>query len=773
MSFLEKHSTELNSKQLEAVRTVDGPVLVLAGAGSGKTRVLTYRIAHLLFDYRVPMHSILAMTFSNKAAREMHDRVKVLLGDQSTARLPWISTFHSVCARILRAHGGRMGYGSDFVIYDESEQLSMIKTCIEKLEMGERDLDPQSIHSKIGNWKNDGKTADEVADLAVSSFDETCAIVYKTYTSQMLAAQAVDFDDLLLYAYKLFKDNPDLKLMYQEQWKYILIDEFQDTNEIQYKLLKEMINPDTNICVVGDDDQSIYGWRGAKIENILQFDQQFKKAKVIKLEQNYRSTGNILKAAASVISKNQMRHEKTLWTESGEGQKIRMATLGDDRDEAAFVVGEAKRLIKAGTRADQVAIFYRVNSLSRGFEEECLKQRLPYRIIGGFRFYERKEIKDILAYLKILLNPADVMAFRRTINTPLRGIGKTSIEKIEGFAASSGLPISQWIIAQQVAPITGKGREGFKNYRSFLEWGQQAVDSTGSFVDLIVEMLRRIKYIESLEAEPSEENTDRLENIREFMSAVQEFEENWNPPEVTGAADAAAPSSSSSETRQKLRDFLERVSLISDVDQLDDVSDQVTFMSFHAAKGLEFHVCFMTAMEEGLFPSARSLDDYSRTEEERRLCYVGVTRAREKLYLTRASRRRTFGSINFNIPSRFLKDIPPEVLETVVDESFDDDSYSYESASRFNRQKSSFGYSKAKARSAPAQQTQEWMSDFDFDQRVEEERFTYQKGDRIAHPSFGDGIVQRAERMGEDECLTIVFAGRGVKKVLAKFVTKR
>jgi DNA helicase-2/ATP-dependent DNA helicase PcrA len=758
MSFLEKHARELNERQLEGVKSVDGPVLVLAGAGSGKTRVLTYRIAHLLFDYRVPMPSVLAMTFSNKAAREMHDRVKALLGDSSHARLPWISTFHSVCARLLRNHGNRLGYGSDFVIYDESEQMSMVKTCIEKLNHADKGLDANSIHSKIGHWKNEGRTADEVADLCTSTFDELCSEIYRTYTAQMLAAQAVDFDDLLLYAYKLFRENADLKQQYQAQWRYVMIDEFQDTNEIQYKLLRELLNPERNICVVGDDDQSIYGWRGAKIENILQFDNEFKNAAVIKLEQNYRSTGNILKAAASVISKNQLRHNKTLWTEAGEGQRLRMATLGDDRDEAAFVVSEARRMIQSGTPADQIAIFYRVNSISRGFEEECLKQRLPYRIIGGFRFYERKEIKDILSYLKILMNPADVMAFRRTINTPLRGIGKTSIEKIETMAAESGKPIADWVVLQSIAPITGKGREGFMSYKSILEWGRTALeDSSGSFVDLVVEILRRIKLVEALEADKSEESRDRVENIRELMSAIQEFEENWQPAE-----DFDVQSKDAHRLRQKLRDFLERVSLIADVDQLENVADQVTFMSLHAAKGLEFKVCFMAAMEEGLFPSARSFDDYQRTEEERRLCYVGITRAREKLYLTRATRRRTFGSINFNVPSRFLKDIPPEAIETIVDESIADESYDYiDSSPRYSRR-------------APAQQTAEWMSDFDFDQRVvEAEEFAFKKGERVAHPSFGDGIVQKAERMGEDECLTIVFAGRGIKKVLAKFVSKR
>lgn len=744
-SFLDERGRDLNERQLEAVAATEGPLLVLAGAGSGKTRVLTYRIAHLIYDHYIPLDAILAMTFSNKAAREMHDRVKALLGENAPGRLPWISTFHSVCARILRLHGARLGYSSDFVIYDDADQKGLIKDCLQIHNLSDKDFAPDAILNQIGDWKNRGKLASEAEDLARSSFEENCAKVYKTYTDELKKVQAMDFDDLLLNTYRLFREHEDIKSFFHNQWRYILVDEFQDTNELQYKLLREMINPLRNICVVGDDDQSIYGWRGARIENILEFDREFEGARVVKLEQNYRSTGNILAAADAIIGKNQMRHEKTLWTKASAGEKIKLHILEDDRDEAHFVVGEIKRLIGAGVDPKEIAILYRVNSLSRGFEEECLRYRIPYQIVGGFRFYERKEIKDLLSYLKLFLNPADIMAFRRTINTPLRGIGATSVEKLEGFAAQSQKPIANWVAEQDVIPITGKAREGISVYREILQWGLAEVDHHGSLVDLLIDLVKRTRYVEVLEAQKSEDSKERIQNIEELLSAVQQFEESFEP---SGDSQDAL-------LRQKLRAFLEQVSLIADVDAMDATDAKVTLMSLHAAKGLEFEVCFLAGMEEGLFPSARSFDSYERTEEERRLCYVGITRAKEKLYLTRAERRRVFGSINFCVASRFLKDLPASVLATVAD-TRPTDSYSHVWRPR------------------PTQQVEKRKSDwddFEFDQTVVDD-FSFHKGDRVVHPSFGEGIVQKAELLGSDECLSVAFARRGLKKVLSKFVTK-
>lgn len=755
MSFIEARRDDLNDRQLEAVLKTEGPVLVLAGAGSGKTRVLTYRIAHLVHDHGVPLSNILAMTFSNKAAREMQERVKDLL--QIDQALPWISTFHSVGARLLRRYGQKIGISSDFVIYDETEQRGMIKDCMEALRISDKDYNPDAVHARIGKWKNEGKSYEEAQNSRAAVFDDVCLSVYEAYTKEMQKAQALDFDDLLLKTYQLFKADEELKAQFRHQWRYVLVDEFQDTNELQYKLLLEFMNEEHNICVVGDDDQSIYGWRGAKIENILNFDKVFKKAEVIKLEQNYRSTATILKAADLVISKNEMRHEKSLWTDKGEGEKIRYAAVTDDRTEASFVVGEIQKKIRAGVSPEEIAVLYRVNSLSRGFEEECLKQRLPYRIIGGFRFYERKEIKDVLSYLKVLLNPADVMAFRRSLNTPTRGIGKTSQEKIEAAASALQRPIALYVLEAENLPVVGKGKAGISQYRNILERGFLGLKTNESFVDLVMEILEKSQYVTNLRNEKTPEASERLENIQELMSAIQEFEENWQPQ-----SDLLP---NESPLKRKLADFLERVSLIADVDQLDSkrtgVTDerrqpQVTFMSIHAAKGLEFKVCFLTGLEEGIFPSARSFDDYQQLEEERRLCYVAITRAKDKLYMTRALRRRTFGSINMNLESRFMRELPKELFDITIDKNEEEfDSYGYSYGGVFTRTKSA--------------QKEAVEFDFEFDQRTEHD-FNFSKGEKVTHPSFGEGVVQKVELLGSDECLTIQFQRAGRKKVLAKFV---
>jgi DNA helicase-2/ATP-dependent DNA helicase PcrA len=764
-SFLETNGKDLNEQQREAVAHTDGPVLLLAGAGSGKTRVLTYRIAHLIYDHQVPLHQILAMTFSNKAAREMHDRVKKLIGDESEARLPWVSTFHSTCARLLRMYGDRLGYKNDYVIYDSSEQKGMIKRTLEHLKISKQ-FSPDAVLARISTWKNDAMFPEQAKEAASLSFDRLCADVYAHYSREMFKAHAMDFDDLLLNTYKLFRENDDIKEHYRNFWKYVLIDEFQDTNRLQNKLVMEILNPQQNICVVGDDDQSIYGWRGAKIDNILKFDDVFKDCKVIKLEQNYRSTGNILKAAASVISKNEMRHDKTLWTNEGQGAKIKTAALSDDRSEARYVVSEIKKLINEGKSAEEIAVFYRVNSLSRNFEEECLRHRVPYRLVGGFRFYERKEIKDILGYLRLLLNPADIMSFRRTINMPLRGIGKASVEKLEALSIFDEKPIGKWLVETDPLPLKGKAKAGAQTYIDFLNWGFKAIDKEDSLVDLFSETLRLSKYVQVLEAQKTEENLDRIQNIQELLSAVQEFEEIWAPSEDM---DPTTP-----KAKQKLRDFLERVSLMADVDSMVEGEKQVTFMSFHAAKGLEFDICFLTAMEEGLFPSSRSFDNYEQTEEERRLCYVGITRAKKQVYLTRASSRRAFGTINYNVASRFFKDLPEDVLESTIDEDQEDnyDSYSYGSSLHSNTWAySQAGAKKKKAQKKQAEEADPWGS-FDFDQSSDDPD-AFHKGDHVVHPSFGEGVIRKKEMLGNDECLSIVFYGRGMKKVLSKFVNKK
>ncbi|TVQ79090.1 MAG: ATP-dependent DNA helicase PcrA [Bradymonadales bacterium] len=742
-SFLEKIQSQLNSQQFEAVTHVEGPLLILAGAGSGKTRVLTCRIAHLVYDYQIPLERILAMTFSNKAAREMHQRLKVLLGDESDRRYPWISTFHSVGVRLLRRFGDRLGLDPQFVIYDSNDQLDLIKESLENLRISDKAFHPKAVHARISHWKNEGLFTAQVKPL--NFFDETTLQVYRSYQELLRKAQAVDFDDLLLLSSQLCSSNEDIQAQLRGQWQHILVDEFQDTNRIQYRLLKQFLGEHQNISVVGDDDQSIYGWRGARVENILNFDREFSSCKVVKLEENYRSTGHILEAAAAVIEKNEERHQKRLWTRSDHGSKLKLAILEDDREEARFVITEIKRKLHAGVSADQVAVLYRMNSISRMFEEECLRQGLPYKIVGGFRFYERREIKDVLSYLKFIMNPWDLISFRRAIGSPPRGIGRVSLEKIEQAAAEAQESLGNFLIREAELPLSGKAKKGAQAFAELLKWGRDLVDSDGSFVDLLVGLIEKSGTLEQLQQDRSEEARDRESNLQELLSAVQEFEELWRPNSENQREGASLLSS-------KIFDFLERVALISDVDQLDErTQEQVTFMTFHAAKGLEFPLCFMAAMEEGIFPSSRSIDSPVQLEEERRLCYVGMTRAMKLLYLTRAERRRSFGSINYGLPSRFLDEIPEAHRECIVDHS--------RSEKAFFKRKSVRDQESATA-------------DFDeFDQELTG-HFSYRRGEKVLHPSFGEGVVQRVEFLGDDECLTIQFLTKGRKRVLSQFVKK-
>lgn len=757
MSFLDEIATVLNPQQLEAVKHGEGPLLVLAGAGSGKTRVLTSRIAHLVIDRGYALNQILAMTFSNKAAREMHDRLKILLKDPSPNRYPWISTFHSVGVRLLRRCGQSIGISPDFVIYDTGDQIDLIKTAFKNRNVSDKAFSHRAIHSRISGWKNDAKLPQDVAGATGSGMDEIAAGIYEEYQMLLKQAQAMDFDDLLLETYRLLQEDEGLRSFLRQQWQHVLIDEFQDTNKIQYLILESILNDKKSVCVVGDDDQSIYGWRGARVENILNFDRVFQGCKVVKLEQNYRSTGNILKAAASVINKNELRHEKTLWTEAGDGALIRTAILPDDKAEARFVVDEIKKLVREGVSAKDIAVLYRINSISRNFEEECLRKRLPYKIIGGFRFYERREIKDVLSYLKLILNPADIVAFRRTVNTPARGIGKVSQGKLEDAANKADRPLADYLVENRESlPLTGKAKAGIQAYIDVLAWGRDAIQQDLSLTDLVCAVLEKSQYLYFLKQEKSEEARDREANLQELLSAVQEFEEQW-----AKEAEAREEVDESEILNHKLFDFLERVALIADNDQLDQVKeDQVTFMSLHAAKGLEFGVCFIAAMEDGTFPSIRSFDSPDELEEERRLCYVGITRAKQRLYLTRAESRRTFGNINYQMASRFLRDLPAEVLENYVDESESDEDFSYGGTFSFRKKK----------KPEYDEFNQDSGADFQFDQELD--CFSYNRGDRVKHPSFGPGIVRKVEMLGSDECLTIDFSSKGRKRVLSQFVQR-
>lgn len=719
--------------------------MILAGAGSGKTRVLTSRIVHLVQDQSVPLSQILAMTFSNKAAREMHDRVKEMMGDHSPLRYPWISTFHSVCVRLLRRYGSRIGIPTNFVIYDSNDQLDLIKQSFKSLNISDKAFSPKAIHARISNWKNEAKFPDQVHAGLNSHMDEVALDVYRAYQAQLKESAGLDFDDLLLWSLDLFHRDEELKNFLHQQWSYVLVDEFQDTNKIQYQLLKEFLNPNQNICVVGDDDQSIYGWRGARVQNILNFDKEFPGCRVIKLEQNYRSTSNILKAAASVIGRNSFRHEKTLWTSQGDGDKIAVANFPDDKAEARFVIKEILSSISSGTTPKSIAVLYRINSVSRNFEEECLRQGLPYKIVGGFRFYERKEIKDILSYLRLMTNPADFVSFRRSVNEPSRGIGKKSVEKIEAAARERTEDILSYLLREDKLPLSGKAKIGMEKFQSVMRWGQKALEEEASLTDLFVGVMEDSQYLESLRSENTEDSREREANLQELLSAVQEFEEAWMEEE----SESKFPEGTSL-TQKKLFDFLERVALISDVDQLDEKSqDQVTFMSVHAAKGLEFDLCFVSALEEGVFPSTRSFDQPDQLEEERRLMYVAMTRAKRRLILTHAESRRTFGQINFQMPSRFLDEIDPKVIERKGKEA-----------------RASF----VRSRSVAYEDYSQDVYDYEFEQ--DRDFFNWNRGDRVKHPSFGEGVVQRVETLGSDECLTIDFFGKGRKRVLSQYVQR-
>lgn len=761
-AFFEEYSKQLNAAQAEAVAATEGPLLILAGAGSGKTRVLTARIAHLVLDHGVPLSRILAMTFSNKAAREMHDRVKSLLQDDSTIRYPWISTFHSVCVRLLRQYGGRVGLETGFAIYDSSDQMALVKDAFELLKISDKTYHPKAVHAQISSWKNDGKFPAQVASSSrASHFVETASKIYLAYQAELLKAQAVDFDDLLLYGHQLLNEHLDVREYFQDLWKYVLVDEFQDTNRIQYMLLKQLIGPHQNIAVVGDDDQSIYGWRGAKIENILNFDREYPACRVVKLEQNYRSTANILKAAAAVIGKNEVRHEKTLWTDSDAGRKIRVVGLPDDRAEAKYIVTQIHKALGEGVAASEIAVLYRVNSVSRVFEEECLRQRLPYKIVGGFRFYERKEIKDIIAYLRLVMNPHDIIAFRRSINTPTRGVGKVSVDKLEALAAVQKKPLAE-VLKEGTMQLSGKGRIGVTQYAEVYAEGRKLFLEGDSLVDLFVHFMDKSGYVADLKNDPSFEAREREENLQELLAAVQEFEEQWQAPEEVVGVEGIKIDTSG--VQRKLFDFLERVALVADTDQLDQKSkEQVTFMTLHASKGLEFQTCFIAALEEGIFPSMRAMDSGDGVEEERRLCYVGITRAKEHLILTRADSRRTFGSINMQMPSRFLRDLPAQVLEMVEEAK---PSYPNYASGGGGASSWGNGYYARKPKPGPIPAYEDESQDL-YSEDVDSE---FKRGDKVKHPSFGDGVVKKVEHLGSDECLTIEFRVKGKKKVLSQFV---
>lgn len=653
----------LNGPQREAVLCTEGPLLVLAGAGSGKTRVLTYRIAHMLEDLGIQPWQILAITFTNKAAAEMRGRLGRLVGP--AARGMWVSTFHSMCVRILRTDCERLGFSQGFTIYDDDDSKRLVKDIMAELNIDPKRWPVNAIRSRISTAKNELIVPGVFADEAHDPTAKVCARVYERLQERLRAANSFDFDDLLLYTYLLFKHHPDVLAAYQDRFKYLLVDEYQDTNHAQYEITKQLAAKNRNIMVVGDDDQSIYSWRGADIRNILEFESDYPQARSVKLEQNYRSTGTILAAANAVVSHNRNRKAKKLFTESGEGDKISVYMASDERDEGRWIAGEIERLHGQGISYDETAVFYRTNAQSRSLEDMLLRAGVPYRIVGGTKFFDRAEIRDVMAYLTLIVNPADDIAAKRVINVPRRGIGRTTIEHIDAVAQALHLTFmqaAQACIADETLRASTRGA-----LASFTGLIAEAGTYAGDLRKVIEAVIDKSGLIAALEAEHTDEAQSRVENIREFLSVVDEYiethevDESALPPEgVHLLADVRQLSPES------MADFIEWVRLRTDLDAAADADGHaVTMMTIHSSKGLEFDAVFSAGMEESLFPHMNSSHDEAGLEEERRLAYVAITRARKKLYLTCAATRKMYGETNANPISRFVGEIPSDLRHSI------------------------------------------------------------------------------------------------------------
>ncbi|HZT15996.1 MAG TPA: UvrD-helicase domain-containing protein [Gaiellaceae bacterium] len=633
----ESYLAHLNPAQRQAVLTTEGPLLVVAGAGSGKTRVLTHRVAHLLAAHGVKPNEILAITFTNKAAGEMRERVERMVGP--VARAIWILTFHAACGRILRREAERLGYRSNFTIYDQADQVRVVKDCLAELERDPKRFAPRGIHSRISNAKNQLIGPDEYAARVESFYDQTVADVYGLYQRKLFASNAVDFDDLLLLTVEVLQRFPEAREQWSRRFRYVLVDEYQDTNHAQYVLLKLLAGEHKNVMAVGDPDQSIYAFRGADIRNILEFERDFPNTKVIALEQNYRSTNAILQAANAVIENNRERKEKNLWSDLGEGEPVHVVETEDEHAEARFVAAEMVGLVDGGFSGAEIAVVYRTNAQSRVLEDVLVRQGVGYQVIGGPRFYERAEVKDAIAYLQVLDNPFDAVSLLRIANRPRRGIGDTSLARLVSYAAGLGISLWEATAQPQEAGLAAASARAVAGFRTTME-SLLATATDATVAQLVEAVLDRTGYRESLEAERTIESRGRLENLEELVGVAREYEQNAQEPSLSG--------------------FLQEISLYSDQDALrgdEDGTGMVTLMTIHNAKGLEFRAVFMIGMEEMVFPHARSIEE-NAIEEERRLCYVGMTRAKERLTMTHASRRSLFGRAESNLPSRFLDELP-------------------------------------------------------------------------------------------------------------------
>ena len=734
----------LNEPQHRAVACLQGPLLIVAGAGSGKTRVLTFRIANLL-EHGVPPYRILAITFTNKAAREMRERVDALIGD--AAQDVWLSTFHSFCARFLRMeleHYGR--YAKNFVIYDAADSKGLIRECLKELNIDEKHTAPGAVQAHISDAKNRLLDVAAFTAQATDFFAEQVAKIYALYQSKLQENNALDFDDLLMLTVELLTKNEELRTKYQKKFQYILVDEYQDTNGAQYAITKLLAAEHRNICVVGDADQSIYGWRGADMRNIMNFEKDYPEATVILLEQNYRSTKNILAAANAVIENNLTRKKKELWTDNPTGDRITIYEGATEKNEASYIVREVERLhtmfhVKYG----DIAVLYRTNAQSRNIEEAFYATGVPYAMVGSVRFYDRREIKDIIAYLRVIYNPRDTLSLLRIINVPRRGLGPTSIarmmETAEEYRISLFEVITDAQLLSMIPKLSGKVKLALEEFAAmvFTFMGQLG---TRPIHEIVEDVIETSGYADALEEEKKEDNRDRLENLREFISVAKNFDD--------GAA----------EGENGLADFLAQIALISDVDQTEQSDGTVTLMTFHAAKGLEFPAVFMAGMEEGLFPHSRTLLDDTEIEEERRTCYVGITRAERRLYLTYARQRTIYGRTEMSRPSRFLAEIPEALVEHKEADFFG--GTDLRAPSNIWGERST--RTERKRYMPPPQHTAADGSVIRPDVSA-----AFQAGDAVRHSKWGDGRIVAISGSGEDAELSIAFPGEGIKKFVQKY----
>ena len=768
---------DLNPMQRRAAETLEGPVLILAGAGSGKTRTLTYRVANLL-EHGVKAWHILALTFTNKAAREMRERIERLAG--ADAGEAWIGTFHSICCRILRRDIEKLGYERSFTIYDDDDQQRVIKAVLKELDIDEKFLPPKAVSADISDAKNRLLSPDEWLQKRGGDYrSQKTHDVMTRYEQRLRAANALDFDDLLVKTLQLFVEHPPVLEYYQGRFQYVHVDEYQDTNYAQYQLVRLITRESRNLCVVGDDDQSIYGWRGADIRNILDFEKDFPDATVIKLEQNYRSTANILDAANQIIAHNEGRKEKELWTEDGEGEKITLYAAADERDEAAWICQRIRQLQRGGTPYGSIAILYRMHALSRVLEETLMRAGIPYHVYGGTRFYDRREVRDVLAYLRLIQNPADDISLSRIINVPKRAIGDSTVEQLTQYARQNDMSLYA-AVAAPPDTLASRARKNVNEFSSLIvslllaketlplsEFVQKVIDDSG--------------LIAQYQKEENEENQARIENIREFMGAVTEFEQKSED--------------------KSLFAFLENVALVTELDNQDSAPSFVTMMTLHSAKGLEYDAVFMSGMEEGIFPSARAMQEDNRVEEERRLCYVGVTRARKLLHLSYARRRMLFNQMQFNAPSCFLQEIPKRLIREEQSSAAQSASYGYgapaargagwgsyggsgmrrQGGYQDNESRPQYGYGdtvpqrRASAPKAPARPAQQpWnipgvQRGFVPSPARSVQVQLFKVGDKVQHPKFGKGVIREVTGSGDAARLHIVFPVFG-EKVLAQSI---